>query len=279
MKTKIMIDSGSDLTQEEATKLDLLFMPITVQFGDEEFADGIDLPVQDFYTKLETSPVMPKTSLINSFRWGEAFKEAVADGSELIVITLSSKLSGTYQAAVDASKEFNNVYVVDSLSATFGEATLGIYASRLREQGLATKEIVKKLNEKKSNICVYALIDTLKYLKKGGRISATSAIIGTMLSVKPVVGVIDGEVKMLGKAIGNKKGNIMLNSFIEQAGGIDFEMPYGYIYSGNDKTNLEKYKIESKEYINNNPIEEHSLGCTIGAHIGPGAAGIVFYKQ
>ncbi len=279
MKTKIMIDSGSDLTLDDATNLGLLFVPITVQFGDEEFADGVDLTVSDFYKKLETSPDMPKTSLINAYRWGEAIKEAVKDGSELIVITLSSRLSGTYQAAVDAAEGFNNVYVVDSLSAAFGEASLGIYASRLRDQGFTAPEIVEKLNEKKHKICVYALIDTLKYLKKGGRISATSAIIGTMLSVKPVVGLVDGEVKMLGKALGNKKGNLMLNSFIEKDGGIDFDMPYGYIYSGNDKSNLEKFKTESGKFVENNPIPDYSLGCTIGAHIGPGAAGIAFYKK
>ncbi len=100
-----------------------------------------------------------------------------------------------------------------------------------------------------------------------------------MLSVKPVVGVIDGEVKMLGKAIGNKKGNLMLNSFIEKDGGIDFDMPCGYIYSGNDKSNLNKYKLENKDYIKNNSIKEYSLGCTIGTHIGPGAAGIVYFKK
>ncbi len=169
MKTKIMIDSASDLTQEDATKLGLTIVPIIVQFEDEEFADGIDLSVEDFYKKLETSSIMPKTSLINTFRWSEAFKEAVADGSELVVITLSSKLSGTYQAAVDASKEYNNVYVIDSLNATFGEGALGVYAYNLRDQGLSAKEIAEQLNNNKQNICVYALIDTLKYLKKGGR--------------------------------------------------------------------------------------------------------------
>ncbi len=279
MKTKIMIDSASDLTQEEAKKLDLILMPIMIQFGDEEFADGIDLNFEDFYNKLETSSILPKTSLINSFRWSEAFKDAIADGSELVVITISSKLSGTYQAAVDASKEFENVYVVDSLSGAFGEASLGIYANKLRNEGLNAREIVEKINEKKQDIRIFAVIDTLKYLKKGGRISSTSAIIGTMLSVKPVVGLVEGEVKMLGKAIGNRKANLMLNSFIEKEGGIDFNMPYGYIYSGNDKSNLEKYKIESKDYIKNNPVTEHCLGCTIGSHIGPGAAGIVFFKK
>ncbi len=279
MVTKIMIDSASDFTQKEASELGLLFVPIVVQFGEDEFFDGIDLSVEEFYNKLENSQVLPKTSLINSYRWGEAFKEATADGSQLVVITLSSKISGTFAAAVEASKNFENVYVVDSLNAAFGEAVLALYALKLKEQGLQAKEIAEKLNEEKQNICIYALVDTLKYLKKGGRISATSAAIGTMLSVKPLVGIVDGEVKMLGKAMGTKKGNIMLNSFIDEAGGIDFDRPYGYIYSGTDKSNLEKYKLESEELLKGNPISEHALGCTIGSHAGPGVAGIVFFKK
>ncbi len=279
MKIKVMVDSGSDLTEKEAKELGIEFVPINVQFGEDEYLDGVNLFVEEFYNRLEKSSEMPKTSLINTFRWGEAFKEATADGSELIVITLSSKLSGTYNAAVEASKDFKNVYVVDSMNATFGEASLAIYAKQLVENGMTAKEIVEKLEEKKKDICVYAVIDTLKYLKKGGRISATSALIGSLLSIKPVIAVIEGEVKVIGKAFGNKKGNLLLNSYIEKDGGIDFDMPFGYIYSGNDKTNLEKYILDCKDIMNDKQVGDHSLGCTIGTHIGPGAVGIVYYKN
>lgn len=280
MKVKIMIDSASDVSEVEAKQLGLEFVPIQVRFEDEEYFDGVDLLPKEFYEKLVASKEMPQTSLINEYRWDEVFASATKDGSELVVIALSSKLSGTYQSALEASKKYNGkVYVVDSMNAALGERLLGLYALQLANSGMDAKDIAKELNAKKSKVCVYAVIDTLKYLKKGGRISATTAFVGEMLSIKPVVGVIEGEVKVIGKARGNKKGNLLLNSIIEENGGINFDMPYGLIYSGNDKTNIEKYKEDSINIFAGNKPDAYCLGCTIGTHIGPGAVGVAFFKN
>ena len=279
MSNKILIDSGSDLNESEAKNLGLNFIPMQIQFGDREYLDGIDLFGNKFFELLEKSNDLPKTSLINYYRWNETFEELTKDGSEVMAITLSSKLSGTYNAALDASKNFNGVRVVDSLNATYGEAILGIYALELVKKGLSLNAIIEELEEKKKDICVYAVIDTLKYLKKGGRISATAAIAGTLLSVKVVIGVINGEVQLINKVIGRKKGNSFIRSLVDSTNGIDYAMPYGLIYSGTDTTNLDNFKTDIKDITLNNHFPEHSLGCTIGTHIGPGAVGIVYFKK
>ncbi len=280
MSIKIIIDSNSDFSEVEAKKLGFLYAPISVQIDENEYLDGVDLSPDDFYKKLAACKKIPQTSLINEFRWSELFEGATADGSEVIAITISSKLSGTYQAAVNASKAFaNKVYVVDSLNATFGEGALCLYAKRLKEEGLSANEIVEKLNARKKDVCVYAVVDTLKYLQKGGRISTATALIGTTLSIKPLVGIVDGEVKMIGKALGYKKGCATLNSIIENAGEIDFSMPLGYVWSGNDPTNLEKYKKESAYLVKDAKIAAYSLGSSIGTHVGAGAVGFVFFKK
>ncbi len=280
MSIKIMVDSATDFTKRQATDLGLLFVPISVTFDGEEYLDGVNLFADEFYKKLENCNSMPQTSLINEFRWLEAFEEATKDGSELIVITISSKLSGTYQAAVNASKNFNGkVFVVDSMNAACGEGILAKYALILRDEGKSAQEIFDILNEKKKDICVYAVIDTLKYLKKGGRISTATAIIGTTLSIKPIIGVIDGEVKMTSKAMGNKKGNLLLNKIVEDVGGIDFGMPWSYLWSGIDKSNIEKYIKDSSRLIEERKYSLSILGSTIGTHIGSGAVGLAFFKN
>ncbi len=280
MSIKIMVDSATDFTQQQANDMGLLFVPISVTFDGDEYLDGVNLFAAEFYKKLENCNSMPQTSLINEYKWSEAFEEATKDGSELIVITISSKLSGTYQAAMNASKNFNGkVFVVDSMNAACGEGILAKYALILRNDGKSAQEIFNILNEKKKDICVYAVIDTLKYLKKGGRISTATAIIGTTLSIKPIVGVIDGEVKMIGKAMGNKKGIFMLNEIVQNSGSINFDMPWCYLWSGNDKSNIEKYIKDSKYIVDNREYSLSILGSTIGAHIGSGAVGLAFFKQ
>ncbi len=280
MSVKIIIDSASDFTEGEAKEAGLIFLPMDIIFNGEARQDGVDLFAEEFYDKLGDCKDIPQTSLINEYRWSEAFDEATKDGSQVVAITLSSKLSGTYQSAVSASKAFNGkVFVVDSLNAASGEGILVDYALRLLKEGKSAEEISDLLNERKKSICVYAVIDTLKYLKKGGRISTATAIIGTTLSIKPIVGVIGGEVKMVGRAMGNKKGNLTLNSMIEKEGGIDLSMPWNYIYSGNDKTNLQKFIADSEYLVVGQEKTARVLGSTIGTHIGSGAVGLAFFKK
>lgn len=280
MAVKIMMDSASDMPQAEAKELGIKIMPLTVQFGDEEYIDGVNLSPSEFYTKLEESKIMPKTSLVNEYTWGEAFREATADGNEVVAVILSSTLSGTYRAAENAAKEFEGkVFVVDSLSGGFGVGILGMYAYGLAKKGLHAAEIAKLCEEKKKNIRIFAVIDTLKYLKKGGRISTAAAFVAESLSIKLMASVIDGEVKVYGKTLGRKKANLNTNKSIADVGGIDFDMPISYFYSGNDTTNLNNFINDIAPSTQGAEIPTYVLGATIGTHVGPGAVGIMFFKK
>ncbi len=282
MSVKVIIDSASDIDLKEAEELGIGLVPMEVRFAEEEFLDGINLSHKEFFEKLIESVELPKTSQINPFTFEEKISEFVSQGHEVVVITISSKLSGTYRSALEASKKFEDkVFVVDSLNASIGERILCEYGLRLIKQGLTAKDIAEKLDEVKGKINVLALLDTLKYLKKGGRISAITAFAGEMLSIKPVVGVINGEVKMVGKAVGSKKGNNLLNSLVEKKGGVDFNMPFGVVWSGLDNSLLNKYIEDSghlwKDHADNLPA--YMIGSTIGTHIGPGAIGVAFFEK
>ncbi len=279
---KIIVDSASDVEQDEADELGISLIPMKVRFGDEEYSDGINLTHKEFFEKLIESAELPQTSQINEYSWEEKFKELTADGSEVIAITISSRLSGTYSSAVKAAKKFGGkIYVIDSMEACIGERILLQYAIRLVKEGRSATEIFKELNEKKSKIQLLAVLDTLKYLRKGGRISSVAAIAGEMLSIKPVVSVVKGEVKLVGKAIGSKKSNNLLNQLVDRCGGIDFDMPYVLGYSGLSDDYLQKYLKDSERLWKGKAefIPFYMIGSTIGTHVGPNAIAVAFFAK
>lgn len=280
MATKLMIDSASDISQAEAQEKGIILIPMVINFGEEEFLDGVDMLPEQFYEKLVKSTSLPKTSQINPFRWEEEFERNTENGDELVVITISSKLSGTYASACQAAEKFGGkVQVVDSLNACAGERLLGMLALDLIKQGKSAKEVAEILEEKKKKIQVFAMIDTLKYLKLGGRLSAAAAFAGTLLSLKPMVCVKDGEVKVIGKVVGMKKAIAYLDNAVQEKGGIDCELPHCMLWSGMDKSNLEKYVAETTSFVNIEAVPQHILGGTIGTHIGPGAIGLAFFAK
>lgn len=281
---KILIDSASDIDREEAQKMGIGMIPIEVRFGEESYFDGVDLSRRQFFEKLIESDEFPKTGQINEFRWDEAFGKWTENGDTVIAITISSKLSGTFSCAKNAAKRYpERVFVIDSLNAAAGERILCEYALRLIKERSDITEIVNELNEKKKKIQVIAVVDTLKYLRKGGRISGVAALAGEMLSVKPVVSVTDGEVKLAGKAIGSKRSNNLLMQLVGKCGGIDFSMPYALMYSGLSDEYLKKYLRDSeslwKEHIvDPDKIPAYLIGSTVGAHVGPNAVGVAFFS-
>lgn len=282
---QILIDSASDITPAEAEQKGIHVLPMEIRFGDELFLDGVDLTHHAFFEKLIESNELPKTSQINEFRWQEAMEKLTAHGDQVIVITLSSKLSGTYHGARAAAKKFpNQVFVVDSLSAAIGERILCDYALRLIAEGQTAEQIVAELEQKKHKIQIIAVVDTLKYLRKGGRISTLAAFAGEMLSIKPVISVINGEVKLVGKAIGSKKSNNLLMQLVQKCGGIDFTLPYGLVYSGLNDAYLQKYLQDSQALWQANVKDVHTIptyliGSTIGTHVGPNAIGVSFFAK
>ncbi len=282
MAVKLLVGSSSDITMEEAKQLGIEMIPMTITFGEEMYSDGVDITKREFFEKLIESDELPKTSQINMFQFEERFKEMTADGSEVVAVTISSKLSGTYENAVQAAKNFDGkVFVVDSLNACIGERILIEYAVRMMKEGIAAKEMAERLEEGRQRIRLMALLGTLEYLQKGGRISAATAISGEILHIKPVISIIDGEVKLVGKAMGSKKGSNLLTQMIDKSGGIDFYMPHAAAYSGLDDSLLQKYLHDSahlwKEQIDEVP--SHCIGSTIGTHIGPGAIAVAYFAE
>lgn len=281
MAIRLMVDSASDISKKEAEELGITMIPMIITIGNNDYFDGVDLLPEQFYEKLIECNDLPKTSQVTAYRFKETFDELTKDGDEVICITISSRLSGTYDGACLAAHAYEGkVRVVDSMNACIGERLLCLYALRLIKEGHTMDEIIARLEEKKSKINVIAVIGTLEYLKKGGRISSMVAFAGELLSLKPVIAVIDGEVKVIGKALGSKKGNNLLNKLVQEKG-IDFSMPYGVVWSGLDKTMLDKYVKDGANLWQGNTenVPAYILGGTIGTHIGPGAVGVSFFSE
>lgn len=279
---KILVDSASDIEAGEAETMGISMIPMQIRFGEKEYFDGVDISHREFFEKLIESDDLPQTSQINEYRFEERFEDLTKDGGEVVAVTISSKLSGTYSCAAKAAEKFKGkVFVVDSMNACIGERILTLYALRLLKSGLGAEEIAAKLNERKGKIQVLALLDTLHYLRKGGRISAATALAGEMLSIKPVVSVTDGEVKLAGKALGSKRGSNLLTQLVDKCGGIDFDMPYVLGYSGLSDENLNKYVKDSEKLWkgNTDKIPSYMIGSTIGTHIGPGAIAVSFFSK
>lgn len=279
MAIKLIVDSASDIGAQEAKEMGIEMIPMIIGFGDEEFYDGVDLTPKRFYEKLIGGKVMPKTAQITPFRFEEAFQKATKNGDEVIAILISSKLSGTYEAAKMAAEKFGGkVFVVDSLSAAVGERLLCQYALRLIGEGKTAKEVFDELERVKTRLCVMGVLETLEYLKRGGRISGAVAFVGGVLNLKPVVRVVDGEVKMIGKTRGQKKGGEFINSIVKEAG-IDFSMPYGVLWTGLDESVATKYIEDSAEiFEGRKDVPAYILGSTIGTHVGPGVFGVAFFE-
>lgn len=276
---QIITDSASDIVDKR--REDLTVLPVNIAFGEEEFQDGINLTHRMFYEKLIECDVLPVTSQVPPFAFEEAFRKAVEAGGQVIAITLSSKLSGTWQSACMAAEEFGGkVRVVDSENASIGQHALVEYALRLKNAGLSFEEIVERLEADKGRIRLIALLDTLEYLKKGGRISKAAAMAGSLLSIKPVIAIQGGEVAILGKARGSKQGNNLLAEQVARTGGIDFEKPFFLGYTGLDDSMLRKYIADHEALWKSSvdALETSSVGGTIGTHVGPGAIGVAFFS-
>ncbi len=280
MSVRIIIDSACDLTKEQADELQTTFLPLKTIFGEEEFLDGITLSHRQFFEKLIESDCMPTTSQIPPHEYETVFQEVKEAGDTAVVITISSKLSGTYQSANIARDGYKDcIWLVDSENVCIGEQILVRYACRLRDTGASAAEIAAILDQRKKDVRVIALLDTLEYLKRGGRISGAAAFAGGLLSIKPVIAIADGEVAILGKARGSKNGNNMLREETAKCGGIDFTMPFSLAYSGLDDSLLQKYIADNaamwQEQVSELPIS--TIGSTIGTHAGPGAIAVAFF--
>ena len=281
MAVKFIIDSASDVLPGECKKLDVFHVPLTVRFGDKEFADAVDLNHKKFYKMLTSGKEEhPTTSQVTPAAWAEAMEEVTSSGDTAVVITISSKLSGTYQSACIAAEEFEGkVFVVDSMTATIGERLLLEYGICLAREGLDAATIAGRLDAVKDKIRIYARLDTLEYLRKGGRIGAATAVVGTMLNIKPIIAVRDGVVSNVAKARGPKAADKTLRELVTKTGGIDFSKPICAAYSGLEDDNLKTFLADSTELLCNTQAPVAVVGSVIGAHVGPGAVAFAYFEN
>ena len=279
MNVELIVDSTVDVPERVRSRLTVV--PLTIHFGQEEFLDGVTMDRHRFYERLVESDVLPTTSQASPVAFDQELRRVRDSGSAAVVLTISSKLSGTYQSACIAAADYDNVYVVDSGTAAIGTGILAEYALTCIDRGMDAAALVRELTEKREDVCVLALVDTLEYLKRGGRISKTAAFAGGILNIKPVLSVIDGEIHLLGKARGSKMGNNLLIQEIDKAGGIDFSRPILLGYSGISDALLQKYITDSRYIWEGNVPEVRytTVGSVIGTHAGPGAVVVAFFKK
>ena len=275
MGIRIIVDSTADLTPQVRERVAVV--PLTVHFGEQVFVDGVDITGYQFYEMLETSSVLPTTSQASPYAFSAAFGQAVADGEEVIAIVVSSKLSGTYQSAIIAAEDYSGkVHVVDSRNIAIGSAILVEYALRLVDEGKSVAEIVELLNQQRDRVRLMAVVDTLEYLQRGGRLSKTAAIAGGILSIKPIIALEDGEIKVLAKGRGVKQAVSLLNQEIAKAGR-DETLPALLGYTGTSAEQLHKYRQENEDLWPHEVPESVVCG-VVGTHAGPGAIAVAFFS-
>lgn len=282
MSVRIVIDSACDLPKSSADELGLHFVPMRTLFDGVEYLDGITLSSAQFYEKLIETDTLPKTSQPPPAAFEEAFEHIAAQGDTALCITVSSALSGTYQSACIAAQAFGEkVVVVDSENVCIGEQLLVLRAVQLQREGWSAWEIAEILNHEKKRIRLIALLDTLEYLRKGGRVSAAAAAAGTLLSIKPVIAIQEGTIQVLGKARGSKNGSNKLMDLVNGSRGIDFDQPVLLAYSGLSDALLQKYLRDSHALYDGREdrLSICRIGTTIGTHAGPGAIGLAFFEN
>lgn len=278
MSVKIIVDSTADMIPAVASRVKIV--PLTVHFGEKEYVSGVDMDAAKFYEMLVESDTLPTTSQPTPYAFEKAFREAVEEGHDVVCLTCSGRLSGTNQSANIAAEEFEGrVCVVDSTTIAIGLGILAEYALGLVDRGMTAEEIALKLLRQRERVRLLALVDTLEYLKKGGRVSAAVAFAGSMLNIKPVITIDDGEVKVLGKARGSRQGNTLLVQEIEKAGGVDFHKPLLLGYTGLSDALLQKYIQDSAALWEGNApyLPVSIVGSVVGTHVGPGAVAVAFF--
>jgi DegV family protein with EDD domain len=277
MSIHIITDSAADLTEENKRRL-YAVVPLSVSFGEEVFADGVTLSKDKFYERLEKSKELPRTSQPSPEAFEKVFRKLQEKGDSAVVITISSGLSGTYQSACLAAQKYPNVRVVDSQSVSIGTGVLAEYACSCAEKGMELDELVRHLTEKREEIGLIAMVDTLKYLRKGGRISGAAAVAGEVLNIKPVITIKDGKVAILGKARGSRKAN---NFLIEQIrrNGVNYSMPILLGFTGQSDELLQNYVRDSsclwQGHVDH--LDSVKLCSVIGTHAGPGAVAVAYF--
>ena len=276
-KVKIYADSTCDLTPEEAADLGVALIPMSVVFGDEVCQQGVNLTTPEFYEKQTESKVNPTTVQLTPYDLEQVYRDATDDGSEVVAIHLSSALSGTYQSAVLASRAVKGVYAIDSKNATFGSNLLVRIAVKMRDEGKPASEIATKITELTEKVRLVAYVSTLKYLVRGGRLSAVAGVAGSVLGISPIIRVVDGALVNAAKPRGKKAAfEELVRQFNMNNIDKDYEVVFGHSRAAES---LAEFKGIMAPFIDGCRSSDCEIGPVIGTHTGPGAVGVVFISK
>jgi DegV family protein with EDD domain len=276
---RIITDSTSDIPVEQAEKMGVTVVPLTVYFGEDSFRDGVDLTIPDFYQKLAETETLPTSSQVNPGEFTALFTRFIEEGDEIVGLFISSDMSGTYQSAEVARElvSVDRIHLIDSRTTTFGLGLLVHEAVRYRDQGKGAAEIAELIRELTKKVRLLAVLDTLKYLKMGGRISSTTAFVGGLLGINPVIAIMNGKVESIGKGRGRKAGmNLILENVRKDPPDFGHYICFGH-------SNAPEHLKETIEFFSEQmDIREHligNIGMTVGTHVGPGGAGISYIAK
>ncbi len=277
---QIITDSAADFEPYELEKMNVRCVPFSVTFGNEEYKENINLTKRQFYTLLKEKNDFPNTSQPSPHSFESILKNMKNSGCEAVVISLSSALSGAYQSAVLAKNqlEYDECYIIDSLTASGGERILVEQAVKLRDAGKSASEIACFLETLRSRISLYACIDSVDYLYKGGRISRAACTIASVAHIKPIIHVLrDGSIDMAAKSLGIKRTMDFIKKILDKYPP-DKDFPFYVLYTGNKKCGkilAEYFEKTDYEIPDANIID---VGAAIGSHIGPNAFGIAYVR-
>ncbi|UEL46125.1 DegV family protein [Terrisporobacter hibernicus] len=277
---KIICDSLSDVNKEYLEKYDIDVVPLTVILNEKEYRDGIDMQPEEFYRILREENAYPKTSQATYAQFKEIFDKYTKDGKKILYISGSAAATGTCQSAIMAKNDTEGeIYIYDSNNLTFGAGFFVVKAAEMINEGKTIEEVFKALDEIKEKYVLMFSVDTLEYLKKGGRISSTKATVGSLLNIKPILEVKDGLVSQVGQVRGKKN---VLNKMIEcikERLGDDLEQEEVYIGYSDDLKEREKLTEIAKEIFKPKKIGYFIIGTCVGSHSGPGVGGILVFKK
>ena len=278
---KIVCDSLSDITQEYIDKYDIEFIPLNVMIDDVEYKDRVTLSTEEFYRKIREEKAMPKTSQITYADFYKVFDKYTKEGKKILYISAAASATGTMQSAMIARNEVEggDIRIIDSNTLCYGISILAIRAAELREEGKTLDEIVDEIERIKDRAYVTFSCDDLEYLKRGGRISGTKAMIGTVLNIKPICVINNGIVDNVANARGKKNVAIKLVDVAKENGVKDLSDQTVFIGYTDDLKERERLEERLKEEFNPKEIKYFMVGCGIGTHGGPGITGFICFKN
>ena len=278
MKTRIIVDSTLDMTESFCRRARVI--PLTIHFGQEVLTDGVTITRSQFYERLVSVEAMPTTSQPSPAAFEEAYEEISRAGESAVVITISSKLSGTCQSAQIAAEGYDNIYVVDSQNAANGAGILAEYAILCAEKGMAAPELAAHLKEKRNEICVIGVLDTLEYMWKGGRCSGVAALGANVLKLKPCLEMREGNLVVCKKYRGSIE-KVYPQYISQRLAGKSVVEDWAFItHSGQvPEETLRELTEQVKAEAPFREVFITQAGCTVSSHCGPKTLGVLFLRK